>query len=157
MGTPTGTGTAVAYTFSLRIALTGRLLQGGVAGINELLDSKLNDGSLVAAVAESGLAPALGYDSADSLINAVTALPAALVLPSVSATSSPSQGSLQATVAEGGGLSQAALAGIVVGGVAVIAALLAWWQFAKRPSGNALLALRVESDQTSHVMVAATV
>jgi hypothetical protein len=145
-GAPTGAGTAVAYTFALRIALTGRLLQGGVAGIDALLEAKLNDGSLVAAVAESGLAPALGFDSADSLIQAVAALPAALALPSVSATPSASralsQGGPQVgpqSTAAAGGLSPTviavicAVAGVVLGSaVAAIAVLLALRRLAAR-------------------------
>lgn len=89
-GAPTGTGDGVVYTFSVIMRQAGRLLQSGAAGIDALLDEKLNDGSLVAEVAASGLAPALGYDRAESLVNAVASLPALVVQPSVSPTPSPS-------------------------------------------------------------------
>lgn len=48
----------------------------------------LNNGNLVASVAASGLAPALGYSSADALLNAITAPPPQLSQPSPSPSAS---------------------------------------------------------------------
>ena len=100
-GAPTGSGDGVVYTFSFIVSQAGRLLQGGAAGIDALLDGKLNDGSLVAEVAASGLAPALGYDSAESLVNAVAALPAVVVQPSVSPSPSPAAPPAHAALSTG--------------------------------------------------------
>ena len=122
-----GAGGAVAYTFALRISLTGRLLQGGVGSIDALLTSKLGDGSLVAIIAESGLAPSLGYDSADSLMGAVSAPPAELLLPSATPSAAPPAGGGKAAAA----LSTGAIAGVVVGltvGVALMCAAARAWK-----------------------------
>ena len=48
----------------------------------------LTNGNLVASVAASGLAPALGYSSADALLNAITAPPPQFSLPSPSPSAS---------------------------------------------------------------------
>ncbi len=140
-------GASVAYTFTMRIALVGRRLQAGAADVDALLAAKLDDGSLVAALAESGLAPALGFDSAESLVGAVAALPATLALPSPSSSSVP-----RAQAAAG--LSTAVVAGVAAGAgvVALVVALAAWRAFAQRPRGGAaVLAARVAPEPAAVV------
>ena len=131
-GVPTGAGDGIVYTFSLIVRQAGRLLQGGAAGIDALLEEKLNDGSLVAEVAASGLAPALGYDRAESLMNAVAALPAVVVQPSASPTPSPSPAAIPFPAA----LSTGAVAGVAVG--ATLALLLTAAVFAKKCAKGAV-------------------
>ncbi len=135
-GVPTGTGDGVVYTFSIIVRQAGRLLQSGAAGIDALLDEKLNDGSLVAEMAASGLAPALGYDRAESLVNAVAALPALVVQPSVSPTPSPSPA---APPPPPPSLSTGAIVGVAVGATLALLLLAAlYFKCAKGASAKVI-------------------
>jgi hypothetical protein len=55
-----------------------------VTALDTLVAAKLSDGSLALAVAQSGLATSLGYDSPESLVNAIAVQPAGVAVPAPS-------------------------------------------------------------------------
>jgi hypothetical protein len=101
-----------------------RQLQSAAApAAEEAMARVLGDGSLLQALAASGLAGALGYDSAESLLTAISALPPVLLLPSATSTASGAGAELQAGGSSssggggGGGGSGSVSAAVIAGGV----------------------------------------
>jgi hypothetical protein len=98
----TGAHAGWRFTFTTPSSSSRQLAATTQASLDELLSSKLTDGSLILAVQQAGVSSSLGFDSPDSLVSAVTAEAATVVAPAVSPTPSATLTPSPTTSAAGG-------------------------------------------------------